>query len=81
MSPSESRKQKLQMFLEDTNEKTFATIVRQFVKESIMMTLKVDENRFMPDKMVISEGYHFLNEFCDIIDPDIANEETSLSEL
>lgn len=76
MSPSKIRRKKLETFLDDVDRETFATLMRDFMKESIMLTLKVDENRFRPDKKVISEAYYFLNELCDIIDPDITQEKT-----
>ncbi|MFJ1491987.1 hypothetical protein [Capnocytophaga canis] len=68
---------KLEVFLTNNiDNKSLAQSIRRFMHESIKMVINAEgENAEILNKQWVSEGHYFLTELCEILDPQLNNEE------
>ncbi|MDY3521979.1 hypothetical protein PG291_01830 [Riemerella anatipestifer] len=69
-------KEKLEHFFTDEiSGKSYARELRRFAMETIKMYIVHDENKAYIDKEWISEGHYWLHRLCEILDPQLEDEE------
>ena len=76
-TPSEIRRQKLEKFIDSVGESDFVEYTRDYLRESTILALNAADTSYSVEFGALREGYYFLNELCDILDPckDEATEE------
>ena len=68
-------KEKLvEFFSRDTVPEEYAVVMRQFMYETIGMSLSIDESQWALNKGVVQNGYYWINELCEILDPQLTKE-------
>lgn len=68
--PKETLQDSLKEFFDTSiDNKTFAQYMRRYMHEVTCMSLLMDEDTHTPDNEVIWQGYYFLNELCERLDP------------
>lgn len=69
-TPAEIRKQKLEQFFSQTvDEEEFAGYTRNFMRETTMLALDAADKGDIINYGDLRDGFFFLNELCDILDP------------
>lgn len=59
----------IEFFGKDISDEEFAQTTRRFVAETIRIVLETNVDYF--NKEWISNGYYWLNEFCEMLDPQL----------
>lgn len=71
----QTQKKLIEFFESTMTKERFARICRQLLYETIGMTLMMDESQWYVDKEAIFDAYLWLNEFCEMIDPQLTRED------
>ncbi len=62
----------IEFFGREITDEEFARTTRRFVVETIRMVFESNHEHF--NKEWLSDGYYWLNEFCEILDPQLEKE-------
>ncbi|MDY3343754.1 hypothetical protein PG326_00600 [Riemerella anatipestifer] len=72
--PEKEAKQIRAIIEYNVGSKSLATIIRRFTHETVRMSFVVQEKDCSIEKDWLSEGYYFLTELCEILDPQLEDD-------
>lgn len=63
-----------ELFVHIISKEEYACLLRKFLYETIGMSFRIDKKKWVVNNEVISEGYYWINELCEILDPQLTKE-------